>query len=244
MKRLLMATAAMLALAGAAQAQVLDDPLHGYVMQNGVPTNTDTGSISPIQLGGSGVTGFGFFASPAPQTGDLWIAILDPTNIAVTGTPTLSTNLGTGGAFTLKGTWTAGGGDLATFLGFSNASPSNPFSAFASPDTADANGIPTGFNVYLLDVGSLTLQDLALSQMIANISGGTGFLTAGVEITGFMVEGNSTVSTAPSGVLEITTASVPGPIVGAGLPGLISAGLGLLALARRRRNRLIPTCQG
>ena len=34
------------------------------------------------------------------------------------------------------------------------------------------------------------------------------------------------------------TVGVPGPIVGAGLPGLLAACFGMIALAKRRRNKL------
>lgn len=64
--------------------------------------------------------------------------------------------------------------------------------------------------------------------------------TGNASLTGFdLTEGTFFFSSqAPGGVavtFSATTVAVPGPIAGAGLPGLIAACGGLLALARRRR---------
>jgi hypothetical protein len=236
MRKSLLPALALIALASPAAAQVLEDPLHGYVELNGTPTNTDTGSISPLNLQNPNVTGFGFYASPAPQSGDLNILVLVPTNLSVTISPVLSGNL-TGGSFSKVGTWTSASGlDLADFLGLANAKPTNPFSGYATPDSADLNGKPTAFDVYVDNLGPMeTLQDISTSTMVDNISG----LLPGMEISAFMVEPGTTVMTASSGVLMVTNnaSPVPGPIAGAGLPGVVAGCGALLALALRRRKQ-------
>jgi hypothetical protein len=232
--KLLAATLLMLSTPAFAQT-VTEDPLHGYAVINGVNTNTDTGAVSPINLGGT-ASGFGFFVSPAPQTDDLNIIVLVPNGnashpISVTG------NVGGGTAFTNAGTFSSG--DLAAFLGFQNSSPANPFAGFVAGNT-QAPGT-TSFTVYKADLGTQTEQSLMNSIMNDNIAG--AFL-AGAEITAFSVTpcvcgGETTIATALSGVLMQTggTVGVPGPVAGAGLPGLM-AGIGALwAFHKRRRNR-------
>jgi hypothetical protein len=61
-------------------------------------------------------------------------------------------------------------------------------------------------------------------------------------IVGFLNEGTAAnpdfVATANSGAI-FETRAVPGPVAGAGLPGLVAACGGLIALARRRRQKMI-----
>jgi hypothetical protein len=45
--------------------------------------------------------------------------------------------------------------------------------------------------------------------------------------------------TGNTGPVDVTAVPVPGPIVGAGLSGLVMACGGLLALARRRRQKIV-----
>jgi hypothetical protein len=52
--------------------------------------------------------------------------------------------------------------------------------------------------------------------------------------------GSNEALTACNGLTgPVDVSSVPGPVVGAGLPGLIAAASGLIALARRRRQKLV-----
>jgi hypothetical protein len=74
---------------------------------------------------------------------------------------------------------------------------------------------------------SVTVDFLSAAegQRVPPLDGGPGVVTvASPEFVHFSMFG-----------LTVNASSVPGPIVGAGLPGLLAACLGLLALARRRR---------
>jgi len=118
--------------------------------------------------------------------------------------------------------------------------------------------------VTLSSFGSIT-TDVGMAPSAGTLSGGTaaattvnrdssgnvvGFnfsLPQGSTTDVFVVETNSTVffpgnvSLINSGVASGPGfAPVPGPLAGAGLPGLVVACGGLLALARRRRNASVP----
>jgi hypothetical protein len=215
---------------------VTEDPLHGYAVIGGVNTNTDSGSVSPINLGGT-ASAFGFFVSPAPQTDDFFVVELVPNTVA--GAPTsILGNVGGGTPFVNEGVYSSG--DLAAFLNFPNASPANPFAGFVAGDTA-APGTVTSFTVYEANLGTQTEQSLMNSIMADNIAG--AFVT-GDELAAFSVSTGAcgcqtTISTALSGVLMQTATinPVPGPVAGAGLPGVFTALAGLWALAKRRRAR-------
>jgi hypothetical protein len=253
MKKLLLTTTlAFWALAGPVIADEID-PLHGMICTGagtGCSNAADNGSFTPLPAGQ--IANFGFSISPGPATGNLTLAILVPTNtIDVTSfnLPGLQDNGGpnlTSSVFSRVSLFNAGSPDLATYLALANAasfSPTDNFSNASAGETAAINpGFLGSFLAFTATLSGITLGDTS-STTIANDFAFGSNLPAGTVIVGLFVETSGPhpgtfVGTAASADLVITpTAAVPGPIVGAGLPGLVAGCMTLLGLGRWRRKR-------
>jgi hypothetical protein len=216
-------------------ADILEDPLHG-VCAGCIDNGTNTPLVSQP---------FSFSASPGPQTGTLLIEVLEPTaaqvpgaNPTITGTSTNTGAINTTAAL-LPGEFTSG--DLANFVGLpggaGNTSPANPIGGFG------AGGV-TSYSVYQANLGTQTLTANGATCEAGGpgpgvVSGCNPLLSItslplNSYIVAFLEQSTGNIATALSGALL-----VPSPVVGAGLPGLIAACGGLLALARRRRQRIV-----
>jgi len=246
MKKLLLTTALLaLGLQGAV-ADTLLDPLHGMVCSGAgtACTNSgDNGSFTPL----GSVSNWGFSVNPGPATGNLTLVFMVPTNeinVATFNLPGLTDNGGSIGTsvFSRVSLFQSGSPDLPVYLGLPNAGSYSPTDNFSNMSAGTSNFDPgfTGqFLVFTATLNGINLSDVSSTTILNDFSFGSN-LPAGTEIAGLFFEtsgpeAGSYIGTAASGHLTTTTLAVPGPVAGAGLPGLITLGAGVVAWTRRRR---------
>jgi hypothetical protein len=239
---------------GPVRADTIEDPLRGFCTGTLVCANTNVGGTAQISAQSAGnLDGFGFNSSPN-NTGTLSLLFLVPSNtpnanilnINVTGSAAGSGVLDTNGFGAGITTFTAGAlqGSNPTLAAFlqNNATPDNNLNQYlAATDTLDAGA--NAYDVYVVTLPGLFSLTTTGSTDVFNADCNLCQLPAGTFAVGFLntnVTGgtqNGVIGTANSEALFATPFLVPGPIVGAGLPGMVTALLGLVTLARSRRKR-------
>ena len=205
LKKLLLATTALLALTSVARADIIvDDPLHGEC--TGCTEQTIGGDkVTPI----SAVTNFGFSSSPAGATGNLELKFLIPDSFTLTQVNNFASQVnvtGTGGPFSLSlfstTAWTSGfletdylHNTLAT------GAPKNPLDAFiGATNTLDPTA--DGYYVLLAETGQHTLGGPGDPLSAANkFSLDPAVFAQGGLILGNLFTRDGDISTAQSGAL-------------------------------------------
>ena len=102
-----------------------------------------------------------------------------------------------------------------------------PQFAYALNHTTSGNNLDGNFLEFTISAPGLTLT--SFNQLLLNSGAASGSFFAADVIA---PNGNT-------GVIDFGLVAIPGPVAGAGLPGLIAALGGLLALARRRRQLVV-----
>jgi hypothetical protein len=194
--------------------------------------------------------GFGFNAAPT-QTGTLTLVFLVPDNlpgaaalaIKVAGSAglgagtlaALDTNgfpaLGPPQAVFAAGALQGSNPTLAAFFN-NGASPDNNLLQYlAATNTVDPTA--TGYDVYTVTAPNpITLTNPGSTDVFDTVC---GCLPIGSFAVAFLNGDRGETATANSEALFVDARAVPGPIMGAGLPGLFSGLAGLVYLVRRRR---------
>lgn len=185
MKKLLLASAALLASTAISQAAVITDLGINPTSASGVFANSVGGATFDDQ--------YTFQLVGGPQ----FFTIASATNVFPGGPASQDFITNFSGSVYLQ-VGAVGGGDDILVLG--------PATATACPLQPNCQGFAGSA---VLDAGSYFLD-------ISGVGGGT---------SGY----GGNIATSP-------VSAVPGPIVGAGLPGLIAAGMAMFGFARRRRN--------
>jgi hypothetical protein len=175
------------------------------------------------------------------STYDFTTSVTGNTQISPLGGPTLHTDPANPGFCVGPPVACGAGSGVSGSFTFATVSPTLDrivFTYFGS--TAGA-----GPGSFTIDLGNFVTTDGEAITGVTLASGGLGGATSSVTFNGTDAIFTETTGTdydaigGTSVVFNVTTRAVPGPIAGAGLPGLILACGGLLALARRRRQLVV-----